>query len=221
MRTDYDLQQGERYRLLPKGDSTPTDTKWQEYARQQKENRKEQKVKQTSSTVVKATNVEKEAEATVTFSPEDEAFIKVLNEYYGASLPPHTKHERFQTDFPLPDARMAVLVRTKGIHGVVEVNRLEPTDPHDTVELSQNAIEVVYDVIAAVPHMARIKAHTQRQTLHVRLRKCSLRAVDNRFHLFKVAANFAAFPRHRLHKHGRGESLAVLPELRREDAREH
>ena len=37
VRTDYDLQQGDRYRLLPKGDSTPTDPKWQEYDRQLKE----------------------------------------------------------------------------------------------------------------------------------------------------------------------------------------
>lgn len=82
----YEARYGKAYR---NGESAPTNPKWQEF---------EQKVKQTSSTVVKATNVEKEAEATVTFSPEDEAFIKVLNEYYGASLPPHTKHERMQTE---------------------------------------------------------------------------------------------------------------------------
>ena len=40
IRTDYDLQQGDRYRLLPKGDSTPTDPKWQEYDRQLKAQRK-------------------------------------------------------------------------------------------------------------------------------------------------------------------------------------
>ncbi len=35
-RTNYDLQQGDRYRQLPKGDSSPTDPKWREYDRQLK-----------------------------------------------------------------------------------------------------------------------------------------------------------------------------------------
>ena len=44
-RTDYDMQQGDRYRLLPKGDSTPTDPKWKEYDRQLKaRKRKEQQI---------------------------------------------------------------------------------------------------------------------------------------------------------------------------------
>ncbi len=110
-RTDYDLQQGDRYRQLPKGDSTPTDPKWQEYDRQLKaQKRKEREEGKTPSDPTPATQQPAAAvaptatvatpqiETSAEFSAEDEALIKVLNEHYGPSLPPHTKHERMQTE---------------------------------------------------------------------------------------------------------------------------
>ena len=106
IRTDYDLQQGDRYRQLPKGDSTPTDPKWDAYDKQLKAKKREEKAKtntvsgddstNTSSAVVPV--VAPQAEKPVEFSQEDEAFIKVLNEHYGPSLPPHTKHDTMQTE---------------------------------------------------------------------------------------------------------------------------
>lgn len=111
VRTDYDMQQGDRYRLLPKGDSTPTDPKWQEFDRQLKaQKRKEKEDANTVSgsnadvqpPVVSTTTTPAaetpQAETSAEFSPEEEAFIKVLNEYYGPSLPPHTKHDTMQTE---------------------------------------------------------------------------------------------------------------------------
>ena len=90
VRTDYDMQQGDRYRLLPKGDSTPTDPKWQEYDRQLKVQKKN---KAEVPTIVVP-----QEHRPIELTSEDEAFIKVLNDYYGPSLPPHTKHERMQTE---------------------------------------------------------------------------------------------------------------------------
>lgn len=104
LRTDYDLQQGERYRQLPKSDSTPTDPKWQEYDRQQKELHKAKtKTKESASgaAVIPVSTpavTPQQAESKVTFSTEDEAFIKILNEFYGSALPPHTKHDRMQRE---------------------------------------------------------------------------------------------------------------------------
>ena len=105
IRTDYDLQQGDRYRQLPKGDSSPTDPKWDAYDKKLKAKKREEKAKAkatsekaydtSSSTVVPAMP---QVEKPVEFTEEDEAFIKVLNEYYGSSLPPHTKHDRMQTE---------------------------------------------------------------------------------------------------------------------------
>lgn len=101
-RTDYDLQQGDRYRLLPKGDSTPTDPKWKEFDKHLKEERRNNKAgaakSAPSTAVAEVPAVEKKPETPVTFSADDEAFVKVLNEYYGPSLPPHTKHDRMQTE---------------------------------------------------------------------------------------------------------------------------
>ena len=111
VRTDYDLQQGDRYRLLPKGDSTPTDPKWQEYDRQLKEKKRKEKenaktasegesAPRQSATTVEVTPAAEtpQVETPAEFSPEEEAFIRVLNEYYGPSLAPHTKHDRMQTE---------------------------------------------------------------------------------------------------------------------------
>ncbi len=106
VRTDYDLQQGDRYRQLPKGDSTPTDPKWIAYDEQLKAQKRKEKANEkttaenasetSSSATVSA--VTPQAETSVEFSEEDEAFIKVLNEHYGPSLPPHTKHDTMQTE---------------------------------------------------------------------------------------------------------------------------
>ena len=90
IRTDYDLQQGDRYRQLPKGDSTPTDPKWIAYDEQLKGKKRKEKVN--------IPTVAPQADTPIDFSEEDEAFIKVLNEHYGPSLPPHTKHDRMQTE---------------------------------------------------------------------------------------------------------------------------
>lgn len=93
IRTDYDLACGDRYRQEPKGDSTPTDPKWQEYDRQLKAQ------KRKSTTTVETPQIETpQIETPTEFSPEEEAFIKVLNEHYGPNLPPHTKHDTFQTE---------------------------------------------------------------------------------------------------------------------------
>ena len=88
----YEQKYGEAYR---RGESEPTQQRWQELERQRKEARK-----QTSGTATTQPTavVVPQAETPVAFSAEDEAFIKVLNEYYGPSQPPHTKHDRMQTE---------------------------------------------------------------------------------------------------------------------------
>ena len=102
IRTDYDLQQGDRYRQLPKGDSSPTDPKWIAYDEQLKAKKREEKAKANIATNDASESpvpaVTPKVEKPVEFTEEDEAFIKVLNEYYGSSLPPHTKHDRMQTE---------------------------------------------------------------------------------------------------------------------------
>ena len=88
----YEEKYGEAYR---RGESEPTIPRWQELERQRKEARK-----QTAGTVTAqpTATAAPQAETSVEFSEEDEAFIKVLNEHYGPSLPPHTKHDTMQTE---------------------------------------------------------------------------------------------------------------------------
>lgn len=88
----YEEKYGEAYR---RGESEPTIPRWQELERQRKEARK-----QTAGTVTAQPTAAAapQAETSVEFSEEDEAFIKVLNEHYGPSLPPHTKHDTMQTE---------------------------------------------------------------------------------------------------------------------------
>ncbi len=88
----YEQKYGEAYR---RGESEPTQPRWLELERQRKEARKGAA---TAAPRQSAPTVQPQAEKPVTFSEEDEAFIKVLNEHYGPSLPPHTKHDRMQTE---------------------------------------------------------------------------------------------------------------------------
>lgn len=91
IRTEFDLACGDRYRQEPKGDSSPTMPKWQEFEKQRRAERRQTKQKEQKA-------ADTSASESAQTSPEDEAFIKVLNEYYGPNLPPHTKHDRMQRE---------------------------------------------------------------------------------------------------------------------------
>ena len=93
----YEARYGEAYR---RGESEPTQPRWQELERQRKEARKQSADATTTQSTAAAIvpGVAPQADTVIEFSPEDEAFIKVLNEHYGQSLPPHTKHDRMQTE---------------------------------------------------------------------------------------------------------------------------
>ena len=112
IRTEYDLACGDRYRQEPKGDSSPTMPKWVEFEKQRKAERRKakQQEKKAAATSESATQqnvatvettsavVTPQVETPEEFSEEEEAFIKVMNEHYGPNLPPHTKHDTFQTE---------------------------------------------------------------------------------------------------------------------------
>ena len=86
----YEQKYGEAYR---RGESEPTQPRWQEFEQLRKGARKS-----TQSTQKDPSLLCTQTETPVEFSQEDEAFIKVLNEHYGPSLPPHTKHDKMQTE---------------------------------------------------------------------------------------------------------------------------
>ncbi len=93
---EFEARFGEAYR---RGESEPTKPRWQELERQRKETRKQTAGNtDTKPAAAVVPTVAPQTETPVEFSPEDEAFIKVLNEHYGPSLPPHTKHDTMQTE---------------------------------------------------------------------------------------------------------------------------
>lgn len=104
LRTEMDLQYGERYRQAPKGDSSPTVQKWIDFEAERRKAKREanKKTKQekmpevmVAASVTSAPEASEPANTTVTFTPYDEALIAELNEFYGESLPSGKRHPRF------------------------------------------------------------------------------------------------------------------------------
>lgn len=101
VRTNYDLQQGDRYRLLPKGDSTPTDPKWQEYDRQLKAQKRKgkQQEAQTEMNVPTATSsvptMLPQSSAPPSLTPKQEVLVRAMNELYKAGIEDGDHHKTF------------------------------------------------------------------------------------------------------------------------------
>lgn len=104
IRTEFDLQYGDRYRKAPKGDSSPTVQKWIDFEAERKKAKREANKKSrqeekpepaVAASVASAPEASEPANATVTFTAYDEALVAALNEYYGDSLPSGKRHPRF------------------------------------------------------------------------------------------------------------------------------
>lgn len=103
IRTEFDLACGDRYRQEPKGDSSPTMPKWQEFEKQRRAERRKAKSgttvtkeepKQSPDTAEVAVSSQAET-IEKQFTPYQQACIKALNSYYGKSLGEGQKHPTF------------------------------------------------------------------------------------------------------------------------------
>ena len=97
VRTDYDLQYGDRYRKAPKGDSSPTVQKWIDFEHERSKAKRKTKVKSDSQPVTTEPVPEPQdtASTTVTLSERQKAIVKMLNNYYGERLGEGQKHPTF------------------------------------------------------------------------------------------------------------------------------
>ena len=86
----YEQRFGEAYR---RGESEPTQSRWQELERQRKEGRKGNTT-QASAAVAQPAPVS-DKPAVITFTEREQAIIKALNEYYGDCLGEGQKHPTF------------------------------------------------------------------------------------------------------------------------------
>lgn len=103
IRTEFDLACGDRYRQEPKGDSSPTMPKWQEFEKKRRAERRKAK-SGTTATKEEPKQSPDTAEVAVSsqaetiekqFTPYQQACIKALNGYYGKSLGEGQKHPTF------------------------------------------------------------------------------------------------------------------------------
>ena len=103
IRTGFDLACGDRYRQEPKGDSSPTMPKWQEFEKKRRAERRKAKsgttatkeeTKQSPDTAEVAVSSQAET-IEKQFTPYQQACIKALNSYYGKSLGEGQKHPTF------------------------------------------------------------------------------------------------------------------------------
>jgi len=100
IRTEYDLACGERYRQTPKGDSSPTMPKWQEFEKLRKESRS--KTRKGTASAVPPLPDASTIDVTVvppvvanTLSPDDEIFVRACDNLYARGVAEGHRHETF------------------------------------------------------------------------------------------------------------------------------
>lgn len=95
IRTDYDLQFGDRYRIAPKGDSSPTVQKWIDFEAQRSKDKRKKKSKSAETPSAPEEVTTTTSTQQVEFTERELGIIKVLNSYYGESLGEGQKHPTF------------------------------------------------------------------------------------------------------------------------------
>ena len=100
VRTDYDLQYGDRYRQAPKGDSSPLMQKWIDFEAQRKEARRKANAGTATTEATKPDDTPsvmpvESPQVAVTLTERDEALIRMFNEHYGPSVPSGQRHPLF------------------------------------------------------------------------------------------------------------------------------
>ena len=98
--------------------------------------------------------------------------------------------ERFRANLALADLCVAVFVRGKPEDAVVNVYRFQAVKPNHAVKLCQHTVEVVYNVIPGIEHVASIEAHAHEVGERY--------AVQNFTEFLKMRADFRALARHGL-----------------------
>ena len=89
-----------------------------------------------------------------------------------------------------PDFRVAVLVGTARIQGIVDMECLQMRQAHNPLEFSQHPIQVIHNIITAVVDVAGVQTDTY-FGLQLRPEQSPYRR-----QFLKPAADFAAFSRH-------------------------
>ena len=108
VRTDYDLQQGDRYRLLPKGDSSPTDPKWKAFDKELKARKRKEKQQYAEGISLANTPAQDTTQpisvpqelkqVPQTLTPQQEIQARALNQLYSAGISQGDRHKTFMSE---------------------------------------------------------------------------------------------------------------------------
>ena len=108
VRTDYDLQQGDRYRLLPKGDSSPTDPKWKAFDKELKARKRKEKQQDAEGislantpaqdTTQPISDPQELKQVPQTLTPQQEIQARALNQLYSAGISQGDRHKTFMSE---------------------------------------------------------------------------------------------------------------------------
>ena len=108
VRTDYDLQQGDRYRLLPKGDSSPTDPKWKAFDKELKARKRKEKQQYAEGislantpaqdTTQPISDPQELKQVPQTLTPQQEIQARALNQLYSAGISQGDRHKTFMSE---------------------------------------------------------------------------------------------------------------------------
>lgn len=173
-RTAYDLLFGERYRQAPKGDSTPTMPKWQEFERQRKAQRRKKNARRQTEVKGDTSNAAPQPPATETqLTQRQQAIVEALNQYhYPETLPEGQNHQTFIGEtapwllFECDNNQQVALLMAQGLSYVKNWKK-EPMELENVIQtVSQKPLlRRRPKALAAVLEKAGIKDEKQEATL--------------------------------------------------------
>ena len=73
----------------------------------------------------------------------------------------HHIHKCIQADLTFADLCMTILMTAQSIYTVVKMNSLQSGKADHLVKLIKNTIQIMYNVITAIPYMTGIQTNTQ------------------------------------------------------------
>ena len=108
----------------------------------------------------------------------------------------HHRRQRIESYLAFADARMPVFASAEHVLRVVQMDGMQPVEPHFPVELLEHVVQASSHIVAAIPNMAGVQAHA-----HV---IGQLHLVDDGCQLLEGGAHLAAFPGHGVQQHQGG-----------------
>ena len=77
----------------------------------------------------------------------------------GKSRMVHNPLDCFQAQIALAQTGMPVFMASQGIFRIIQMQSMQLVQAYDPVKLHKNTVQIIYDVVAAVPDMAGVQTY--------------------------------------------------------------